>query len=114
MEHILEFPRDINNLIVSKLDIDTRRLLGIYTKIKVPEKLAIEISNCFNHLKYRKCNAFVRLGPKRIVFPDNEVVDNMYTIYRSSDYCDGEHFVCYQVIYISLECPILKVFTIPC
>lgn len=99
----MELPRDINNFIVSKLDIDTRRHFGIYTNLKVPETLAIKISNCFNRLKYGKYNAVVRLGPKRIVFPDNDDIDHMYSISRSSEYCDGQIFVCYQVTHISLE-----------
>jgi hypothetical protein len=34
----MEFPRDINNLIVKKLDIDTRIKLGIITKLKKDSK----------------------------------------------------------------------------
>lgn len=104
MEHILEFPRDINNYIVSKLDIDTRRLLGIYTKIKVHERLATELSDCFKHLKYGKYNAVVRLGPKRMVFPnDDENIDFIYSLSRGFIYCDRFILVWYQVVHISSE-----------
>lgn len=104
MENKLEFPRDINNYIVSKLDIDTRRLLGIYTKLEIPEQLSIEISGCFNRIKYGKYNAVVRLGPKRMVFPnDDENIDFIYSLSRGFIFCDGFILVWYQVVHISSE-----------
>ena len=37
MEDII--PRELCYIVYRKLDIDTRRILGIYTKLKVPQKL---------------------------------------------------------------------------
>lgn len=34
-----DLPRELQHMIVSKLDIDTRRALGIYTRLKVPHSL---------------------------------------------------------------------------
>ena len=42
-----DLPREIIYKILSKLDIDSRRALGIYTKIKTPPELEIKISNSF-------------------------------------------------------------------
>ena len=41
-----EFPKDINNKIISLLDIDTRRTLNIYTKLKIPQELSEKITKC--------------------------------------------------------------------
>ena len=43
----IEFPKDINNKITSLLDIDTRRTLNIYTKLKIPQELSEKITKCF-------------------------------------------------------------------
>lgn len=39
-------PRDIQKIIIRYLDIDTRRALNIYTKLKVPLYIQESISNC--------------------------------------------------------------------
>lgn len=44
----MEFPRDINNLIIKKLDIDTRLKLGIITKFKRDEKF-LHFTNSLMH-----------------------------------------------------------------
>lgn len=47
----MEFPRDVHNRIVSKLDIDTRRSLDIYVKLKVPQELQRKITKCFRPIR---------------------------------------------------------------
>ena len=44
----MEFPRDIEMHIIRKLDIDTRRNLGIYTKMNVPNEIKDAISKVFS------------------------------------------------------------------
>jgi hypothetical protein len=39
-----EFPRDIQKVIVRKLDIDTRRAMGVYCRIRCPEFLAEKLN----------------------------------------------------------------------
>lgn len=51
---IFEFPRDVHNKIISKLDIDTRRSLGIYVKLKVPQSLIDKLTNVYNRTIYDK------------------------------------------------------------
>lgn len=38
-------PRELQYQIARKLDIDTRRILGIYTKLKVPKNISANISS---------------------------------------------------------------------
>lgn len=52
----MEFPREIQNMILSKLDIDTRRSLGVFTRLKIPETLAQQIQEC---LKIPKPNKII-------------------------------------------------------
>lgn len=40
------FPSDVHNKIISKLDIDTRRSLNIYIKLRIPQKLQDKITKC--------------------------------------------------------------------
>lgn len=47
----MEFPKDINNIIVRKLDIETRRALGIYTKLNCPKDMQEKISSTFQNIK---------------------------------------------------------------
>lgn len=47
----MEFPRDIEMHIIRKLDIDTRRRLGIYTKMNVPNEIKDTISKVFSSTK---------------------------------------------------------------
>lgn len=78
----MEFPRDMNNLIVSKLDIDTRRTLGIYTKLKCPDRLSAQISNTFNKIKKAYDFYSIEVGPLRILGKDKVP---SYTIVRFFD-----------------------------
>lgn len=47
----MELPRDVHNTVVSKLDIDTRRSLNIYVKLKVPQELERQITKCFRPIR---------------------------------------------------------------
>lgn len=47
----MEFPRDINNMIAAKLDIDTRRAYNIYSKIKCPSDMIAKLESVFNKVK---------------------------------------------------------------
>lgn len=75
----MEFPRDLNHLIVSKLDIDTRRTLGIYTKLKCPSDLEQKISKTLNKVHSQYDHFCVELGPKRDPYM------HMYTLIRFFD-----------------------------
>lgn len=45
----MEFPRDIHNFIVKKLDIETRMKLGIISKFRKDEKF-LELANSLTHV----------------------------------------------------------------
>ena len=65
----MEFPNDVVLKILSKLDIDTRRSLGVYTKLKIPQKLRNRISICLNKVKNTSLGHrhvyYVQLGPSK-------------------------------------------------
>lgn len=52
---------DIKMKVVSKMDIDTRRKVDVYTKLKIPETLAHDISRTFRSKKAYKQRACVSL-----------------------------------------------------
>lgn len=62
----MEIPADIQNIIVRKLDIDTRRAIGCYTRLNVPNSLQEKLGVL--HKKHRKMAeshlSCVGLGPK--------------------------------------------------
>lgn len=78
----MEFPRDLRNVIVSKMDIDTRRSLGIYSKLKCPEHITSEISKTFNKIKKAYDYYQVEVGPHRAL---GEEKVQAYTIIRFFD-----------------------------
>lgn len=52
-------PRDVTNKIIAKLDIDSRRSLGIYTRLSIPQKL-IELLEAIPKLRrvsYEGCKS---------------------------------------------------------
>lgn len=53
-------PRDLQMKIISKLDIDSRRALGVYTRLRVPQGLSDEIGRTLS-------NKPVRMGPNEVV-----------------------------------------------
>jgi hypothetical protein len=64
---------DVKMKMVSKMDIDTRRKLNVYTKLKVPDKLTRDISQTFRNRKAYKQRACVSLDKYCLVryFNDN-------------------------------------------
>lgn len=90
----MELPRDIKKLIISKLDIDTRRSLGIIVKLKIPENVKQLLSMVMSNFTIDKFTSFVTLGPLRPVTNEyGELIDeaNMYTLtrmwFRDDNYC---------------------------
>lgn len=81
MEQHLDLTRDVRNKIISKMDIETRRSLGIYTKLKVPEDLKNKLEN-MPTVGYSRYYASVKLGPVRRVYRDEDFVDNLYSLSR--------------------------------
>lgn len=86
----MEFPFDLASQIVRKLDIDSRRALGVYTKLKIPEALAKRISR-----------TFIKTATKNMKSADNSLItmmmpfydDDMKTFYLSimdEDYLAGD------------------------
>jgi hypothetical protein len=60
MEDPLEYI-DVKMKVVSKMDIDTRRKVHVYTKLNIPKKLANDISGTFRNRKAYKQRACVLL-----------------------------------------------------
>ncbi len=108
---IMEFPRDINNLIVKKLDIETRISLKIYTKLKIPESLQQKISNCFGKIEKKGDYVVVKIGPIRtMIFDDNSVyTERIYGIYR---FFDNTGMYCNRVNYVPFSDPPTKPYLI--
>lgn len=70
METSITFPRDINNLIVKKMDIDTRIKSGIFLKLKIPKAIEEKISKIIKPTtkKYgNETETSLNLGPNRLV-----------------------------------------------
>jgi hypothetical protein len=76
-------PRDVELKLISLMDIDARRALGIYSKMKVPQGLHDEITNSLMKLNISKDYAFVRLGEERPVNIEATYSESMYVITRS-------------------------------
>ncbi len=80
----MEFPKDINNIIVKKLDIDTRRSLGIFVKLNYPEQYKTQLSKCLNKIQKGSDHVYIQLGPiKKIILSDDSSIDDTtYSLYR--------------------------------
>lgn len=66
----MNIPFDISSQIVRRLDIDSRRALGVYTKLKVPQDLAKKISR-----------TFIKTAHKRMKSDDNSLMTMMMPFY---------------------------------
>lgn len=75
-------PRDVELKLISLMNIDSRRALGIYTKLRVPLSLQEALSCCLNRATYAQGYACVRLGPHRLFDFEGSHVDTMYTLTR--------------------------------
>ena len=104
-----EIPNELSLKIVSKLDIDTRRLLNIYSKIKVPIELQCKLTQVMKKIKLYKKSSCVELGPLRKVTSGDGFFLPMYVLTRTNDYewiaNDPYIFlgVSYNLIYTSNE-----------
>ena len=81
----MEFPRDIRNIIVRKLDIDSRRVFGIYSKLNTPTNFVDSLSAILNKARQINDYACVPLGPLRTLCGDEGFQQPMYMIYRFFD-----------------------------
>jgi hypothetical protein len=75
---MVELPNEIQFKIIKKLDIDTRRSLGIYTKLKIPNKLLIIFNNICRKIK--NTSSYSQLNINNIynlivAFDNNEAID---------------------------------------
>ena len=61
----MELCRDVRNIIIRKMDIDTRRTLGIYTKINCPKPLQNLITSAIDKLQVSTDKTYVCLGSMR-------------------------------------------------
>jgi hypothetical protein len=80
---MVDLPRDVHLKLIPLFDIDTRRALDIYTKLKVPVELQNMIGDVFRKLVVTKDFACERLGERRHVNLEMSHGDNMYIITRT-------------------------------
>lgn len=84
-----ELPREIQNMIIRKLDIDTRRSLGIYTKLKVPPFLEEKLKQL----------------PKAQITDENSIVINLHLspgkMYQLVRYICEDVLIDFRVIHTS-------------
>lgn len=75
----MEFPNDVVLRITSKLDIDTRRSLKIYSRLKVPDTVKNAITTCLDKVKQHSLGhryiSYIKLGPPR-------GTDGIHTMYK--------------------------------
>jgi hypothetical protein len=94
-------PRDLKIKITSLLDMDARRKLGIFFKLRPPKDLQYLLENMHSKLVVNDKVSVVRLGESRPVFRGNEDdLENMYTLTR---YFNTQHTttVNYTVCHVS-------------
>ena len=100
----MELCRDVQNIIIRKMDIDTRRHFGIYTRLKCPLPLQSLITAAICKIQFVDDKSYVCLGSIRHeqskyeicrFFDHNEMVDyrlhyfpensNMLLVYSLDD-----------------------------
>jgi hypothetical protein len=102
-----ELNNDIILKIIAKLDIDTRRVLNIYSKLQIPIELEHKVTYAVKKFKRYKQSSCVELGPVRIVSNGERLP--MYVLTRTNEYewdaNDPVKFlgVSYALIYTSNE-----------
>lgn len=80
--------RDVANRVLAFADIDTRRTLGVYTRLCVPEALAANISRTLNVPKdIGDHEVSISLGPSKVVAEstDGAYETPMFRIFRMFD-----------------------------
>jgi hypothetical protein len=80
-----ELNNDLILKILSKLDIDTRRTLNIYSKLKIPTELEHKLTQVVNKLQRSKKSSYVELGPLRMIVGTYER-QPIYVLTRTNDY----------------------------
>lgn len=87
----MELPRDVELILLSKMDIDTRRALGVYSRLDVPLALKELITTTFGKVTFAQGYACVRLGPRRFIDDEGSHGDSMYILVR--DCVHGLYYV---------------------
>lgn len=82
----MNLSRDICNIIISKMDIDTRRSLGIYTRLKHPPDVKILLESMIDKIKVSFDRTYVSLGKYEICrfFNNNDMIDSRVHYYPSN------------------------------
>lgn len=93
----MDIPRDIELMLLSKMDIDSRRAFGVYSRLDVPLFLQQLLTATFEKVTFTQGYACVRLGQRRYVDVEGSHGDSMYILVR-----DCVHEL-YFVEYISTE-----------
>ncbi len=62
-----DLPKELQYTIARKLDVDSRRVLGIYTKLKIPKTLHTILSNALQIPRTLHNDCIVPLGDKYIL-----------------------------------------------
>ncbi|NBO71608.1 MAG: hypothetical protein EBU66_13565 [Bacteroidetes bacterium] len=79
---IKDLPIELQYKIIRFLDIDTRRILGIYTHLKVPNVLKEKIENIPKVQSYNSYDGYVNLGiPKQVRYRELTVQKHKYKLY---------------------------------
>ena len=88
----MEIPRDVRNIIVRKMDIDTRRGLGIFTKLACPTDLISKLNEVLIRLKVTEKSTYVTLGEgkREIDMGNNKTYRYIYKLYNKFDRTSGE------------------------
>lgn len=59
---MIDLPRDIEMNIISKLDIDSRRALGIYTRLKIPKDIKDKLEKTIPSPHRFICSVYSRIS----------------------------------------------------
>lgn len=97
----MEFPNDIQHIIIRKMDIDTRRALGIFVKLSIPENLKGKIASTFLHKHVVTNNQniiFVSLGDRKLKVQNGNRIDSY--VYRLRRTFDGASMASDEVLHV--------------
>ena len=88
----MEFPNDILLKIISYMDIDTRRSLGIFTKLHIPQKIKNTLTSLIPHPTRLIFEPYSRvsLGPIRKSITSNESDRFMYVLHNDFGYSNPD------------------------
>lgn len=87
-----DLPKELAFKIVSKLDIDSRRALGVFTNLKIPTHLQDRISRVLQIPTHTLNNYIVPLGKTYIIIKSfdhikkNEMIDHRVFQYPNNQY----------------------------